>query len=82
MVQMKPVTQPADGGKGAIPYCWSWPLDFLFFGAAAGALYYALRPELYGLRSDRALRVYCQNLAVIVARRTHTIRVATIIYIL
>ena len=27
MVQMKPVTQPADGGKGAIPY---WPLDFLF----------------------------------------------------
>jgi hypothetical protein len=30
MVQMKPVTQPADGGEGAIPYCWSWPLDFLF----------------------------------------------------
>jgi hypothetical protein len=30
MVQMKPVMQPADGGKGAIPYCWSWPLDFLF----------------------------------------------------
>jgi hypothetical protein len=30
MVRMKPVTQPADGGKGAAPYCWSWPLDFLF----------------------------------------------------
>jgi hypothetical protein len=30
MVQMKPVTLPADGGEGAIPYCWSWPLDFLF----------------------------------------------------
>jgi hypothetical protein len=30
MVQMKPVTQPADGGEGAIPYCWSWLLDFLF----------------------------------------------------
>jgi hypothetical protein len=30
MVQMKPVTQPADGGEGAIPYCWSWRWDFLF----------------------------------------------------
>jgi hypothetical protein len=30
MVQMKPVTQSADGGEVAIPYCWSWPLDFLF----------------------------------------------------
>jgi hypothetical protein len=26
---MKPVTQPVDGVEGAIPYCWSWPLDFL-----------------------------------------------------
>jgi len=57
-------------------------VGFLVFGAAAGALYYALRPVTHGLRSDRALRVYCQNLAVIAARRTHTIRVATIIYIL
>jgi hypothetical protein len=30
MVQAKPVTQPADGGEGAILYCWPWPLDFLF----------------------------------------------------
>ena len=30
MVQMKPVTQLAGGGEGAIPYCWSWLLDFLF----------------------------------------------------
>ena len=30
MVQMKPVTQPADCGEGAIPYCWPWRLDFLF----------------------------------------------------
>ena len=30
MVQMKSVTQPADSGGGAIPYFWSWPLDFLF----------------------------------------------------
>jgi hypothetical protein len=30
IVQMKPVTQPAGGGKGAIPCCWPWPLDFLF----------------------------------------------------
>jgi hypothetical protein len=29
-VQMKPVTQPADGGEGATPYCWSWRWDFLF----------------------------------------------------
>src|SRR4029450_8631236 len=30
MVHVKPVTQPADGGEGATPYCWSWRLDFLF----------------------------------------------------
>jgi hypothetical protein len=29
MVQMKPVTQSADGGEGTVPYCWSWPSDFL-----------------------------------------------------
>ena len=43
MVQMTPVTQPADDAEGATPYCWSWRLDFVF-GAAAGALYYALQP--------------------------------------
>ena len=30
MVQVKPVTPSVDGGEGAILYCWSWPLDFLF----------------------------------------------------
>jgi hypothetical protein len=29
-VQMKLAKQTADGGEAAIPYCWSWPLDFLF----------------------------------------------------
>src|SRR3954466_1134791 len=32
MMQKKPVTQPADGGEGATPYCWSWRLDFLSLG--------------------------------------------------
>jgi len=29
------MTQPADGGEGAIPYYWSWQLELLFLSQQA-----------------------------------------------
>ena len=53
MIQMKPVTRPADGGEEAIPYCWSWLLDFLFLAPPRARCIMRCGRELSGLPSDR-----------------------------